>query len=328
MKAFLYHRYGGPEVLEFSELEKPVPKDDEILVQVHATSVNRTDCANLTAKPDIMRLTMGLRKPRNPILGTEFAGLVEEVGAEVSQFKAGDKVFGFNDSGLRSYAEYLVISTKKPVAIMPEGMSFMDAAGCIEGMHYAYNFINKVALKPGDKVMVNGASGGIGTATLQLLKHFGAQVTATGNPRSLPLLKELGSQKQIDYTQEDFTQDADQYDFVFDSVGKSSFDKCKYLLKPGGAYISSELGKGSQNVFLSLATAIFGSLPGQNGKKVKFPFPPDILRSIEFLKKLVEAGEFKAVVDRVYPFEEIPAAFEYVLQAKKNGNVVIDLGLS
>lgn len=323
MKAIIYTQYGPPDVLSLQEIEKPVPRDNEILVKVRAASVNRTDCANLRAKPDIMRLTMGLLRPKNPILGTEFSGDVEAVGSAITSFKAGDKVFGFDDSGLRSYAEYLVIADNKPVATMPEGFDYQQAAACIEGFHYAYNFFNKVELKKGDKVLVNGASGGIGSATVQLLAYHGVEVTAVCNTKNLDLLRSLGATKVIDYTQEDFTIDNERYDCIFDSVGKSSFGKCKTILKPGGAYISSELGKGSQNIFLSLITAILGSVPGQGGRKVRFPYPPNIIRSILVLKKLIEEGKYTSVIDRTYSLEQIAEAFRYVETGQKTGNVGI-----
>ncbi|MCG8305953.1 MAG: NAD(P)-dependent alcohol dehydrogenase [Cytophagales bacterium] len=323
MKAIVYTQYGSPDVLELQDVEKPIPGAGEILVCVKAASVNRTDCANLTAKPFIMRFSLGLFKPGNRILGTEFAGEIESVGENVRSFKVGDRVFGFDDSILSSYAEYLSISEEKGLAVMPDDLTYEHAAVSTEGAHYAYNFINKVDLKSGDKVLVNGASGGIGSATVQILSYFGARITAVCNTKNVELLKSLGARKVIDYTKEDFTRDHEQYDYVFDSVGKSSFGKCKRLLKPGGAYISSELGRMSQNLFLSLITAIFGSLPFQAGKKVKFPYPPNIKRSVLFIKKLVEEGKYKPVIDRTYPLEQISEAFRYVLQGQKTGNVVI-----
>jgi len=325
MKAIVYTQYGPPDVLQRKEVEKPVPDDNEILVRVRATTVNRTDCANLRAKPFIMRFSMGLFNPKNQILGTEFAGDVETVGKAVTSFKAGDKVFGFDDSGLRSYAEYMVISEDKALSVVPKGITYEQAAACIEGAHYAYNFINKVDLKSGHKVLVNGASGGIGSAMVQLLKYFGAGITAVCNTKNIELVKSLGAGKVIDYTKEDFTKENEVYDFVFDCVGKSSFGKCKPLLKPGGVYISSELGWMVQNLFFALVTALFGSLPGQAGKKVKFPYPPDIKRSILLVKKLIEEGKFKPVIDRSYPLEQIANAFRYVEKGQKTGNVVITL---
>ena len=325
MKAIVATQYGPPDVLMFKEVEKPVPENNEVLVKVRATTVNRTDCANLRAKPFIMRFSLGLFKPRKPIMGTEFAGDVVTVGKAVSSFKAGDKVFGFDDSGTGTYAEFMVISEDKALSTMPKEITYEQAAACIEGGHYAYNIINKVNLKSGHQVLVNGASGGIGTATVQLLKYFGADITSVCNTKNMELVKSLGSSRVIDYTKEDFTKDHENFDFVFDTVGKSSFGKCKALLKPGGAFISSELGRGAQNLFFALITAIFGSLPGQEGKKVKFPYPPNIMRSVLLIKKLIEEGKFISVIDRSYPLEQIAEAFRYVLKGQKTGNVVITL---
>ena len=229
MKAIVYTSYGSPDVLRLKEVEKPEPKENEILVRVRAASVNRTDCANLRAKPFIMRFTMGLFKPKKKIPGTEFAGDVVKVGQAVDTFKVGDKVFGFDDSVLSSYAEYLVFPANKGIATMPRGFNYQQAGACIEGAHYAYNFINKVELRKGHKVLVNGASGSIGTAAVQLLKHFGADITAVCNTKNIGLVKSLGANKIIDYTKVDFTKDLEKYDHVFDCVGKSTFGKCRPL---------------------------------------------------------------------------------------------------
>ena len=328
MKAIIYTNYGSPEVLKLKEVPKPAPGDHELLIRVMATTVNRTDCANLTAKPFIMRFSLGFSKPRNQILGTEFSGIVEEVGKSVSSFKVGDKIFGFDDGILSSYAEYLTIAEDKGIAAMPERISFEQAAVSIEGAHYAYNFINKVNLEPGNKVLVNGASGGIGSATVQLLKYLGVEVTAVCDTKNIELAKKLGARKVIDYTQEDFTKDDEKYDCVFDTVGKSSFGKCKRLLKPGGVYISSELGWMIQNVFFSLITAVAGSMPGQQKKKVKFPYPPNIKRTVLYIKKIIEEGKYQSVTDRIYPLEQIPDAFRYVMKGQKTGNVAITIDQS
>lgn len=325
MKAIIYANYGQPDVLQLKEVEKPTPKPNEILVKVKAATVNRTDCANLTAKPFIMRFSLGLFNPKIQIPGTEFAGVIEAVGAEVTEFKTGEKVFGFDDSILSSCAEYLTIDEKHNVVKMPELIDFQQAAASSEGAHYAYNFINKVELKEGQKMMVNGGSGGIGSATIQLAKYFGADITATCTTKNIELMKQLGARKVIDYTKEDFTQDDEKYDYVFDTVGKSSFGKCKRIMKPEGVYISSELGKGSQNVFFSLYSWVFGSMPGKGKKKVKFPYPPDIKRSLLLIKKLTEEGKFKPVIDRIYPLENVAEAYRYVLKGQKTGNVVISI---
>jgi NADPH:quinone reductase-like Zn-dependent oxidoreductase len=328
MKAIVSTKYGPPEVLQLKKVEKPVPKENEVLVKVKATTVNRTDCAILSAKPYIMRLYMGLFKPKNPVMGTEFSGDVEAVGKDVSLYKIGDKVFGFDDKGVGSYAEYMSISEDKALATMPENISYEQATACIEGGHYAYNFINKVNIQSGHKVIVNGASGGIGNATVQLLKILDADITAVCDTKNIELIKSLGAVKIIDYTKEDFTKGDERYDFVFDSVGKSSFGKCKHILKPGGVYISSELGHMIQNLIFFSISEIFGSMPGQKGKKVKFPYPPDIKRSVAYLKKLIEEGKFKSVIDRSYPLEQIAEAFTYVLKGQKTGNVVIKIAQS
>jgi len=309
--------------LRTEEVKRPQPAENEILVKVKASAVNRTDCANLTAKPWIMRLYLGLFKPRKEILGTEFAGIVEELGARVTRFKVGDRVFGFDDSILSSYAEYLVIHQDKGIATMPDELSFIQAAVSIEGAHYAYNFINKVPLNAGDIVLINGASGGIGSATLQLVKYHGAMATAVCDTNSVDMIKSLAADKVIDYQKEDFTSDNIRYEYVFDSVGKSTFFKCKKILKPGGTYMSSELGPNIQNVFLSLITASFGKIPFSQGKKVKFPYPPDILRSILFIKKLIQEGKYKSLIDKTYPIENIQEAFNYVMKGQKRGNVVL-----
>jgi NADPH:quinone reductase-like Zn-dependent oxidoreductase len=325
MKAIVYTKYGPPDVLELKEVEKPTPKDNELLIRVRATTVNRTDCANLRAKPFIMRFMMGLFKPKNQILGTEFAGDIESIGKEVTSFKVGDKVFGFDDLGLSSYAEYMLIADDKAVAIMPEEINYEQAAACIEGFHYAYNIINKTKLRSGNKALVNGAAGGIGSATMQLLNYFGAEITAVCKTRDIELVKSLGAGRVIDYTTDDFTKDADQYDYVFDAVGKSTFGLSKSIMKPGATYISSELGPGGQNIFYSLTTAILGSIPGREGKKVKFPYPPNIMRSVLLLKKLIGEGKYISVIDRSYPLEEIADAFRYVETGEKMGNVVINV---
>lgn len=320
MKAIIYTKYGPPEVLQLKEADKPVAKDNEVLVRVYATTVNRTDCAILRAKPFIMRFGTGLLKPNKSIMGTEFAGEVEAVGAKVISFKPGDKVFGFYDLGLSAYAQYMTISTDKAITTIPPNISCEQAAASCEGAHYAYNMINKVNIKPGQKVLVNGASGGIGSAAVQLLKYFGAHVVAVCSTKNLELVKSLGADKVIDYTASDFTKETEKYDFIFDAVGKSSFGKCKPLLNYGGVYISSELGWMAENIFFALFTPVWGK------KKVIFPIPKDIKGSLGLIKKLIAEGKFKTVIDKTYPLEQIAEAFRYVETGEKTGNVVISIG--
>ncbi|GAG38835.1 unnamed protein product, partial [marine sediment metagenome] len=245
----------------------------------------------------------GIFKPNKPIPGTEFAGKIEEIGKNVSSFKVGDKVFGFDDSGSGSHAQYMTILKDKALTKIPSNITYEQAAASTEGAHYAYNFIKKVNLKSGQKFLVNGATGAIGSAAVQLLKYFGAYVTAVCNTKNMELVKSLGADKVIDYTKEDFTKDNQKYNFIFDTVGKSSFAKCKPLLQPGGVYISSDLGYMAQNVFLPLITPIIKPMIGN--KKTVFPITTDIKGSILLIKKLIEQGKFKAVIDRRYPLEQI-----------------------
>lgn len=316
MKAAIRTQYGSPDVLKVEETHQPVPLENELLVKVYAATVNRTDCGILTGKPAIIRLFTGLLEPSDATTGTDFAGLVVAVGSQVTAYKAGDRIWGFNDRGLRSHAEYMTVSENEAIEIIPEGITYEQAAASIEGAHYAYNFIKRV---PGGnrKVMLNGATGAIGSAALQMLKYYGAKVTAVGNTPNLDLLKSLGADRVIDYTVEDFTQDSEEYDLVFDAVGKSSFGKCQHLLKPGGVYISSELGPNAENPFLAVWTPVRG------GKQVRFPLPTDRGGSITFIRKLLEEGKFRPVIDRWYPLEDIAEAYRYVLTGQKTGNVIV-----
>ena len=317
MKAIVYTKYGPPDVLQLKEVEKPTPKDNEVLIKVHATTVNRTDCATRKAEPFFARFFTGLIRPKKTILGTEFAGKIESVGKDVTSFKIGDKVFGFNGNDFGAHAEYMIMPEDGFLTTMPENMTYEEAAPSTEGAYYAHSFIRNANIQPGQRVLINGATGAIGSAALQLAKYFGADVTAVCNIKNMALVKSLGANKVIDYTKEDFTKDDTNYDAVFDAVGKSSFSRCKPLLKPGGIYISSELGYMAQNPILALVTPIFGN------KKVMFPLPLPIDENIVLFKKLIEAGKFKGVIDRFYPLEEIVEACKYVETGHKIGNVVI-----
>ncbi|MFT6745724.1 MAG: NADPH:quinone reductase-like Zn-dependent oxidoreductase [Glaciecola sp.] len=319
MKAIIRTQYGTPEVLEVKEIDKPIPKKNEVLVKVHCTTVNRTDWGGLTGKPYLIRLFIGLFKPTLQVPGTDFSGQIEAVGTHVKNFKVGDRVWGLDDQGLASQAEYLTINEKEPVVLMPEGMPYDEAVSCAEGAHYAYNFINKVHLEKGNKVIVNGATGAIGSAALQILKSLDIQVTAVGNTKNLELLKSLGADKVYNFETEDFTKiDNEKYDFVFDAVGKSTFGKCKKLLLPKGIYVSSELGPNSENLYLPLFTKIKG------GKRVIFPIPSDCKRSLLYVKNLIEKAQFKAVIDRHYKPEEIHEAYSYACGGHKTGSVIVD----
>lgn len=318
MKAIIYQEYGTPEVLQLQEVAKPSPKDKEVLVRVYATTVNRTDCSVLSGKPLIFRLFLGgLTRPKNQIAGTTFAGQVEAVGQQVSNYKKGDRVFGFHDHGLGAYAQYLTIGADKEIALLPANCTYEQGAASTEGAHYALNSLNKIKLEKGQKVVVNGATGAIGSATVQLLKYYGIEVTAVGNTKNLALLKEIGADTVYNYEQEDFTQKGDKYHFVLDTVGKSTFAKCKPLLLPNGVYISSELGPNAENLYLPLLTMF-------SNKKVIFPIPHDVKKSISLIQELLAADKYHPVIDdKQYSFNELAEAFKYAASGEKTGNLVI-----
>ena len=317
MKAVVHTKYGPPEVLHLKEVEKPIPKENELLIKVYATTVNRTDCGFRSAEYFISRFFSGLFRPKNQILGNEFAGVIEEIGKGVSLFKVGDKVFGYNDIKFGAQAEYMTMGENEAIAAMPDNLSFEEAAPITEGAHYALCNIRAAKVSRGQNVLVYGATGAIGSAAVQLGKYFGANITAVCNTKNVELVKSLGAYEAIDYQKQDFTRTNKKFDFVFDAVGKSSFGQCKPILKDKGIYISTELGKNGQNIFLALITPIFG------GKKVLFPLPTIRKEDVLFLKDLVEEGKFKPVIDRKYSLERIVEAAKYVETGQKTGNVVI-----
>jgi NADPH:quinone reductase-like Zn-dependent oxidoreductase len=319
MKAAVYTRYGPPETVHLTEIEKPVPKDNEVLIQVIASTVNRTDCGFRSANYFIVRFWSGLIRPKNQVLGCEFAGKIEAVGKDVTSFSPGDFVFGYNDSRFGGHAEYITMAETDPFTIMPENVTVHEAAAITEGAHYALCDIRAAKINAGQQVLINGATGAIGSAAVQLAKYFGALVTAVCDTKNVDLVSSLGADTVIDYKKEDFTKRQTRFDVIFDAVGKSSFGKCRLILKPGGIYMSTELGFMSQNPFLALITPILG------GKKVLFPMPSISKKDVEFLKELVAAGKFKPVIDRSYPLEQITDAYRYVETGMKTGNVVITI---
>jgi NADPH:quinone reductase-like Zn-dependent oxidoreductase len=319
MKAVMYTEYGPPEVLQIKEVDKPVPKKDEVLIQVYASTVNRTDTGFRSAKYFVSRVVTGLLKPRKPIAGSEFAGQVVEVGADVTEFAVGDRVFGFEDVRSGAHAEYMTEAAGGSIAKMPEGFSYDELAPSAEGATYAITDIRAAGVKPGQKVMVYGASGAVGSAAVQILKHLGADVTAVCGTKNVELVKSLGADRVIDYQTEDFTRTDDKFDFVFDAVGKSSYGECKKLLSSKGKYCSTELGKGVPNPLLAIWFAISGS------RTVIFPIPKINKEKMEYIKELIEAGAYKPVVDRAYPLDEIVEASKYVETGQKTGNVVIKI---
>lgn len=319
MRAVINTEYGPPEVVQLMEVDKPVPKDNEVLIKVYATTVNRTDCGFRSAEYFISRVFSGLFKPKYKTLGNEFAGEIQEIGNNTKSFDIGDKVFGYNDKTFGAHAEFMTIAENEAITTMPIHFTYEEAAPITEGGHYALCDIRAAKVKEGQNVMVHGATGAIGSAAVQLLKYFGAKVTAVCNTENVALIKSLGADTVIDYTKQDFTKTAQTFDFVFDAVGKSSFGKCKPILNKKGIYISTELGKNSENIFLALLTPIFGN------KKVLFPIPTISKEDVIFLKELVETGKYKPVIDRQYKLEQIVEAYKYVETGQKTGNVVITL---
>jgi NADPH:quinone reductase-like Zn-dependent oxidoreductase len=319
MKAAVRYQYASPEKIRIIDMPKPIPKTNQVLIRVMATTINRTDCGVLSGSPYIFRFFVGWPKPKNHILGTDFSGIVEEVGSMVTKFRVGDRVWGFEDEGLPSQAEYLAYGEDKNIMIIPEGLSFAEGAACAEGAHYALNFLNYVKLNPESRVLVNGATGGIGSAMVQFLKGQGVHVTATANTKNMDLIQSLGPDHVIDYEKEDFTKIGENFDVIFDTVGKSTFGKCKVLLKENGCYLSSELGEGIENLYLPLVTKIKG------GKRVLFPIPSNIKGSMSSIQKMVIEGKFHPIIEKSFPLEHASEAYSYVASGKKTGNVVFDL---
>jgi NADPH:quinone reductase-like Zn-dependent oxidoreductase len=324
MKAVVYDRYGPPEVLRLEDVERPIPKQDEVLVKVHAATVNRLDVhtreANRRSGLAVMflsRLVSGLLRPRQPILGSEFAGEVEAVGATVTEFAVGDHVFGNSGLRLGAHAEFMCMRESARIAHMPSGASFEEAAPVTDGALNALWCLRAADARKGQTILIYGASGAIGTAGVQLAKYFGADVTAVCNTKNVEIVRSLGADRVIDYTQEDFTKNGQTYDVIFDAVGKHSFKRCKDSLKPGGVYLPTD---GFRNLTLALWTSRFGD------RKVVFQLPPRYAKEdVVLLKELVEAGRFRAVIDRRYPLEEVVDAARYVETEQKTGNVVLTI---
>lgn len=319
MKAAVYKQYGPPEVVKLTEIEKPVAKNNEVLVKVHSGTVNRTDSGFRSAEYFISRFWSGLFKPNYPVLGNEFAGTIEQVGKDVSSFKIGDKVFGYNDKTCGGHGEYLTLAENDAITFVPHNLNFDEAAALTEGAHYALNNIRASKIKSGDNVLVYGATGAIGSAAVQLLKFFGANVTAVCNTKNVELVRSLGADTVIDYQTQDFTKAEIKFNFIFDAVGKSSFGTCKPLLTQKGIYISTELGKNGENILFALVTPLGG------GKKVLFPIPTISKEDVIFLKELAEKGKFKPVIDRHYTLDQIVEAYKYVQSGQKTGNVILKI---
>jgi NADPH:quinone reductase-like Zn-dependent oxidoreductase len=319
MKAAVHTRYGPPDVVHVVDVPTPTAKDNEVLVRVHATTVNRTDCGFRGARPFFVRVFTGLVRPRVTILGNEFAGQVEALGPAVTSFAVGDRVFGYDDTAFGAHAEYLTIREDASLARIPANLTYAQAAAATEGSHYALANMRKAKIRAGQRVLVNGATGAIGSAAVQLLASRGVHVTSVCDTAHLELVRGLGAERVIDRTAEDFTRDEQTYDVVFDAVGKSSFGRCRRLLEPRGVYLSTDLGRGGQNPFLALITPL---LPG---KSVLFAFPRHDQAMMNDFKELMESGLFRPVIDRSYPLAEIVEAYRYVETGQKIGNVVISV---
>ena len=316
MRAVVYDRYGPPEVLRVDEVAQPVPRENEVLVRVRASSVTRSDCGYRAADPFFSRIFTGLRAPKRRIVGTELAGEVEAVGAAVTEFAVGDRVFGLRSG---SNAELVCVREAGALAHIPDGMSFEEAAALSDGTSIAQACLRRADLRAGRSILLYGASGAIGTAAVQLAKAEGARVTAVCAGKDVELVRSLGADEVIDYQREDFTQRGETYDVIFDAVGKHSFRRSRRSLKPGGLYVETDLGFMWHVPFLALLTRVVGS------KRVTLPIPRYTKEDVLRVKELVEAGRFRPVIDRVYPLEDVVEATRYVETGQKTGNVVLTL---
>ncbi len=317
MRAVVHDRYGPPDVLRLADVETPVPREDEILVRIHATTVNRSDCGWRAPHPFFSRLFTGLLRPKRPILGSELAGVVEAVGPAVTAFAVGDELFGVKSG---AHAEYVCARETAALAPKPAAMSFEEAAAVCDGAIIALTCLRKAALQRGQSIVVYGASGSIGTAGVQLAKHLGARVTAVCDTKNVELVRSLGADDIVDYTREDFTRNGETYDVVFDAVGKHSFRRCRRSLKRGGVYLETDLGFMWHAPLLALLTRWIGD------KRVTIPIPKYTRENVVFLKELIEAGEYRAVIDRTYPLSDVVEATRYVETGQKTGNVVLTVG--
>ena len=320
MKAIVYTKYGPPDVLQLQEVEKPVPEDNEVLIKIHATTVTTAGIAQLMGDPFAMRFFTGLLKPKYAIQGVDIAGEVEALGKDVKRFKVGDQVFASADAryGFGTYAEYKCLPEDGVLVIKPANMTYEEAAAVPDGILTALPFLRDTGnIQSGQKILINGASGSIGSFAVQLAKYFGAEVTGVCSTTNLEMVKSLGADKVIDYIKEDFAKSGQTYDIIFDAVGKSSFSHCKGSLTQNGVYLSTV------PIFLQmLQTSMVGSkkaMWSSTGLRPSSEKTKDLL----FIKELIEAGKIKSVIDRLYPLEHIAEAYRYVEKGHKKGNVVI-----
>jgi NADPH:quinone reductase-like Zn-dependent oxidoreductase len=326
MKAIVYTKYGPPDVLQLKEVAKPTPEDNEVLIKIHATTVETAGIAQLKGEPFMIRFITGLIRPKNTILGSELAGGIEAVGKDVKRFKEGDQIFGETGPRAGAYAEYICLPEDGALVIKPANMTYEEAAAVPGGVLTALPFLrDKANIQSGQKVLINGASGSIGTYSVQLAKYFGAEVTGVCSTTNLELVKSLGADKVIDYTNEDFTKTGQTYDIILDAVGKSSFSRCKNSLKQRGVYLTTAP---TLAFFLQMLwTSIIGSkkaMWSSTGVRPESEKTKDLL----FIKELIEAGKIIPIIDRRYPLERIAEAHRYVETGHKKGNVVITVEYS
>lgn len=322
MKAAVNSTYGPPSIIKIKEVSKPKPKPNDVLVNVHFSSVNRTDSGFLRAKPFVTRFFTGITKPRYLTVGCEFSGVIEEVGSKVKKFKPGDRVFGFDDKDFGSYAEYKIIDENKMIETVPDKITLEQAAVSLEGAHYALFYIYKIPKTNKTKVFVNGATGAIGSAGVQLLKAEGCYVEASSTTKEIETIKKLGVDKVIDWETQNITKEASKCDVYFDAVGKSTFKNARKILKPGGIYMSSELGPYGQNPILALLNPLQRIFTKRN---ISFPVPKTRPQEAQIIRKHLEMNTFRPLIDRMFRMKDIPEAFEYVESGQKVGNVLIKI---
>jgi NADPH:quinone reductase-like Zn-dependent oxidoreductase len=322
MHAFIYRRYGGPDVLELAHVPKPVAKDHEVLIRIRATTVTSGDWRVRTLIVPkgfgaIARLVFGITRPRQPILGTELAGTVEAVGSNVTQFHVGDDVVAFPGGAMGCHAEYRAMPERGAIVRKPDNLTFEEAASLAFGGTTALHFLRKAAIKAGDKLLVVGASGAVGTAIVQLGKHFGAEVTGVTSTANVELVKSLGADEVIDYTRDDFTKRSETYDVVADTVGATSFAGCKHTLKTQGRFLS--IAGGLPDMLATLWS------PFDGGRKVIAGPAPERVEDVQLLAELATRGVLRPVIDRRYRFEELPSAHAYVETGRKRGSVTVSV---
>ncbi len=323
MKAIVYTKYGSPEVLKLEDIEKPVPKENEVLIKVQASTVTATDCVFRKGEPKFSRLFTGITKPKNPVLGSEFAGEIETIGSGVKFFKPGDKVYG-TTPGAGSYQEFIcLVENKATLAKMPSNKSYEEAIACCDGFLTALPFLrDKGKIQKGNKVLIIGASGSVGSAAVQLAKYFEADVTGVCSTSSSDLVKSIGADKVIDYTKGDFTKNSETYDIIFDLVGKTSFSQCKNSLKPNGKFLQAAV---TLKVFPSVLWTSISSSKKSLIMATGLRPPAERTKDLKFITELAESGKIKSIIDKIFPMEEIAEAHRYVDKGHKKGNVIISI---